>query len=211
MTDNPLVKFDHTVALLTSSVRRGSSGLHSVPGLVKQIIREDMWQKRVIEATGELVECKTFAEFVTSPPPKGVGTDVDTLKRLCHEDMEALDLIDRVTVAEQGAPAGNRNAVKLETNASIVSVCSGETEVQHGNTRQYALRKLRKDAPELHAKVLAGEVSPHQAMIEAGFRRKTATIPLDPESAARAIIRHFEYDDLLTLVDLLVQATQGEE
>ena len=211
MTDNPLVKFDHTVALLTSSVRRGSSGLHSVPGLVKQIIREDMWQKRVIEATGELVECKTFAEFVTSPPPKGVGTDVETLKRLCHEDMEALDLIDRVTVAEQGAPAGNRNAVKLETNASIVSVCSGETEVQHGNTRQYALRKLRKDAPELHAKVLAGEVSPHQAMIEAGFRRKTATIPLDPEGAARAIIRHFEYDDLLTLVDLLVQATQGEE
>ena len=211
MTDNPLVKFDHTVALLTSSVRRGSSGLHSVPGLVKQIIREDMWQKRVIEATGELVECKTFAEFVTSPPPKGVGTDVDTLKRLCHEDMEALDLIDRVTVAEQGAPAGNRNAVKLETNASIVSVCSGETEVQHGNTRQYALRKLRKDAPELHAKVLAGEVSPHQAMIDAGFRRKTVSIPLDPDGAARAIIRHFEYDDLLALVDLLVQATQGEE
>ena len=208
MTDNPLVKFDHTVALLTSSVRRGSSGLHSVPGLVKQIIREDMWQKRVIEATGELVECKTFAEFVTSPPPKGVGTDVETLKRLCHEDMEALDLIDRVTVSGQGQRTDLANrTTEAELHNNIMK---SEHEVQ-GNTRQYALRKLRKGAPELHAKVLAGEVSPHQAMIEAGFRRKTATIPLDPEGAARAIIRHFEYDDLLTLVDLLVQATQGEE
>lgn len=205
MTDNPLVKFDHTVALLTSSVRRGSSGLHSVPGLVKQIIREDMWQKRVIEATGELVECKTFAEFVTSPPPKGVGTDVETLKRLCHEDMEALDLIDQATTNDEG---GDKRSSDYKTTVSIIN---SETERPAGTTRQYALRKLRKDAPELHAKVLAGEVSPHQAMIEAGFRRKTATIPLDPEGAARAIIRHFEYDDLLTLVDLLVQATQGEE
>ena len=199
------------IASMRVALRDGKTGLDGVPALIKRIIRENMWQDFAVAETGQVVHYDRFADFAKTEPLEGLGADVDTLKRLCHEDMEALDLIDRVTVAEQGAPAGNRNAVKLETNASIVSVCSGETEVQHGNTRQYALRKLRKDAPELHAKVLAGEVSPHQAMIEAGFRRKTATIPLDPESAARAIIRHFEYDDLLTLVDLLVQATQGEE
>ena len=124
--------------------------------------------------------------------------------------MEALDLIDQVTVGGQGAPTGNKNASDDKTNLSNRKVCETE-QYPAGTTRQYALRKLRKDAPELHAKVLAGEVSPHQAMIDAGFRRKTVSIPLDPDGAARAIIRHFEYDDLLALVDLLVQATQGEE
>ncbi len=37
----------------------------------------------------------------------------------------------------------------------------------NGNTRQHALRKLRKSRPDLHAKVLKGKLSPHAAMIEA--------------------------------------------
>ncbi len=36
-----------------------------------------------------------------------------------------------------------------------------------GNTRQRALRQLRKSRPDLHAKVLKGKLSPHAAMIEA--------------------------------------------
>ena len=34
------------------------------------------------------------------------------------------------------------------------------------------LRRLRKDRPDIHARVLAGELSPHAGMIEAGFRKK---------------------------------------
>jgi hypothetical protein len=212
MTDNPLVKFDHTVALLTSSVRRGSSGLHSVPGLVKQIVREDMWQKRIIEATGELVECKTFAEFITSPPPKGVGADVDTLKRLCHEDTEAFNLIVELTTGKPGNPTGrNQHTPEIGIHSIRMNSSVDDKPAIQGTTREYGLRRLRKDAPELHAEVLAGNKTVHQAMLEAGLRRKTASFPLDPDGAARAIIRHFEYDDLLALVDLLVQATQGEE
>jgi hypothetical protein len=57
-----------------------------------------------------------------------------------------------------------------------------------GNTQAAALRRLRKDAPELHADVLAGRISPHAAMIKAGFRRHTMTIRADdPESAARTL------------------------
>jgi hypothetical protein len=40
-----------------------------------------------------------------------------------------------------------------------------------GNARQQALRRLRKDQPDLQAKVLAGELSPHAATIEAGLRQ----------------------------------------
>jgi len=40
-----------------------------------------------------------------------------------------------------------------------------------GGSKAYALRRLRKDRPDIHARVMAGEVSAHAGMIEAGFRR----------------------------------------
>ncbi len=45
-----------------------------------------------------------------------------------------------------------------------------------GNTAAKALRRLRKERPDLHARVLAEELSPHAAMHEAGFRRRTLTV-----------------------------------
>jgi len=52
-----------------------------------------------------------------------------------------------------------------------------ENMSEQGTSRQYALRKLRRDAPAIHARVLAGELSPHAGMIEAGFRHQPT--PLD--------------------------------
>lgn len=43
---------------------------------------------------------------------------------------------------------------------------------KYGNDRSYAHARLRRDRPDLHARVLSGELSPHAAMIEAGFRKK---------------------------------------
>jgi hypothetical protein len=40
-----------------------------------------------------------------------------------------------------------------------------------GNSRAYALRRLREQRPDIHARILAGEISPHAGMIEAGFRK----------------------------------------
>lgn len=44
-----------------------------------------------------------------------------------------------------------------------------------GNSETYALRKLRKDRPDIHARVLNGELSAHAGMIEAKFRNKQAS------------------------------------
>jgi hypothetical protein len=40
------------------------------------------------------------------------------------------------------------------------------------NTSAAFLRRLRRGRPDIHARVLAGELSPHAGMIEAGFRKK---------------------------------------
>src|SRR5208282_3228545 len=41
-----------------------------------------------------------------------------------------------------------------------------------GNSAANAIRRLRKDRPDIHTRVLAGELSAHAGMIEAGFRKK---------------------------------------
>lgn len=51
-----------------------------------------------------------------------------------------------------------------------------------GNTAAAALRRLRKDRPDIHARVLSGEISANAGMVEAGFRkprRSTKRTPLD--------------------------------
>jgi hypothetical protein len=45
-----------------------------------------------------------------------------------------------------------------------------DEEPVRGNSNTYALRKLRKDRPDLHEQVVSGEKSPHAAMVEADFR-----------------------------------------
>ena len=45
-------------------------------------------------------------------------------------------------------------------------------EAEQGNTRSYAMRRLKKSRPDLHAKCLSGELAAHAAMIQAGYRKK---------------------------------------
>lgn len=70
-----------------------------------------------------------------------------------------MDLIDR----ELQRPVGNPHLI-----GNIVTDSRPE-----GNTSAKALRRLRKSAPALHADVIAGKLSPHGAMIQAGFRKRT--------------------------------------
>jgi hypothetical protein len=46
-----------------------------------------------------------------------------------------------------------------------------------GNSRACILRRLRRDYPELHQQVLAGQISPHRAAIQAGFRQQPGKRP----------------------------------
>ncbi len=153
---------------LMEAMHDGERTLNDIPMLVKTIIREDMWREFYVDRTKQLVTRDSFIEFVTKKPMEGLGIDLDLLKRICRDDAEAIRLIGEVTTGEHG---GNRRSegfksdnITLETN-------------QRGTSRQYALRRLHKDRTDLHAQVLAKKLSPNAAMIEAGYRVKSMTIP----------------------------------
>jgi hypothetical protein len=95
------------------------------------------------------------------------------LKRLCSDDPETLSLIDVATKNPDG-----------------VHIVNGTEPRPKGNSKSRAIRHLREKRPDIHARVMAREISAHAGMIEAGFRKRTLTIPDDPESIGLRLARH---------------------
>ncbi len=162
-----------------------SSTLALVPGLLKKILRRELWRERVIQ-TGETVRFDRFEEFVATKPLEGLGATIDIVRNMLRGDPEALSLFDEAVRREPGRPADGGRETGNNVTDSV-----GRPE---GNTAAKALRRLRKDAPTLHERVVAGEMSPHAAMVEAGFRPKTVTVRATADGFAKAARRHLGKD-----------------
>jgi len=188
---------DVVVSCLRSAVTEGASGLGDVPTFLKDVIRGEMWRERVIQQTGEIATFERFIDFVHTKPLEGLGADLKTLQRLCADDPEAADLLDQ---AVQGKPTGRPPKDEDKTFDNVQDLSEAPT----GNTRAAGLRRLRKDRPDLHERVVAGELKVNAAMVEAGFRPKTITVPLDTEAVAAAILRHFTPEQIAELVTRLL-------
>lgn len=186
---NHLVRNRHLVEDLGGALRSGQHGLAVVPGLLKRVLAEESWREFTTQR-GEHVRHERFIDFVTTPPLAGIGATVELLKRLVKDDAEAVDLLDQ---ALQNPPS---------THAAVSNIHG--TERPSGTTKDRALRKLRKDAPELHAEVLAGRLSAHAAMVKAGYRPRTFTVRADsPESVAATLRRQLDPAQLAELARLL--------
>lgn len=197
MTGN-LRQNGYVISSLGSALRDGEHGLDTVPGLLKRVLADGSWREFVTER-GEHVEYVRFAEFVTTPPLKGIGATVDLVKRIVAGDKKALDLLDQ---ALQNPHGGDRKSADIKSDISTLD----KDPNRRGTGQDYALRKLRKDAPELHADVLAGNLSAHAAMVKAGFRPKTFTVRAnDADSTARSLRKHMPPDALARLARLLTE------
>jgi hypothetical protein len=193
MTDQLRVN-GNLVDSLGNAVRHGGTALGTVPGLLRRVLETGAWREFVTQR-GDHVPHARFADFVTTPPLKGLGATMDLIERVVADDPVTLDLLDK---AMQRPHGGDRRSEEAKTNVNNVNV--GRPV---GNATATALRKLRKDAPELHAKVLANEMTAHAAMIQAGFRPRTATVRLDNAQSMARVLRKVEPPVLAELLRLL--------
>lgn len=138
----------------------------------------------------------SFESFVTTPPLEGLGTTVRHLRNICRDDPEALDTIDRVTVQH-----GKNQHTKSKDHDNIIV----HDKPSQGTSREYALRRLRKDRPDLHERVLSGELSAHAAMVEAGFRKKP-----DPFRVASNGLKKLSRSELLRLKGEIEELLQDQ-
>jgi hypothetical protein len=154
---------------LQSAMAEGKHGLSAVPKLVIKIVNEELWREIYCQPTGKTVTFRSFAEFVCAPLPEGLGTDVRTIQNLCRDHTDAIEAIDRATANPVGA---NQHLDNIQTQPAPT-----------GTSKDAAIRRLRKDRPDLLAKVIEGEMSAHAAAVAAGHRKK----PTPDEAAVKAI------------------------
>jgi hypothetical protein len=172
-----------------------------------------LWRERVIVRTGEVVRFDRFSDFVSTPPLEGLGADLATLKRMCADNSRVLDALDQVSIGRPGAREGEvrnsegRNQHTEQDVRIITDIVSNNPKLErnedHGNGRAYALRRLRNERPDLHARVLNEELTPHAAMLEAGFRKKTMTLPTEVPALAHALQRRLSPEEISDLIDHL--------
>lgn len=175
------------ISVLYEAIKYGNSSIDAVPGMVRKVIQEEAWKSFCVPGSKIVHSFRSFAEFTKD----WLKTDIDTLQGICKakKDQVTSDLIDQAIQGVQGAHINNVNM----------------SDQPKGNTSDYALRKLRKDNPELHTRVLSGEISPNAAMIQAGFRKRKIQVILEPSQAARVIRKHFNQDQVRELGRLLLE------
>lgn len=188
---DPNVIKDELITTLAKLVNSAGWDLQSLPGLVKRVITEEMWPERVVRITHETARFKSFAEFVTTPPPAGLGTNVETLERLCRDDAEALTLLRQVTTRPKHIHA---------SDSYIVTI----TDSDRGNARAYTLDRLSRERPDLYQQVVDKELTANAAAIEAGWRKRKIQLEPEPQSVISFILRHFTAEERATIVRALL-------
>lgn len=176
------------VEALSSSLEHGGTALGTVPKALRRLLEEEAWRE-FTTSRGEHVTYERFADFVVTPPLKGLGSDIDLVCRIVADDKGTFDLLDQALQNPVGTNVPGNNV----------------TTQPAGNNAAKALRRLRKDAPELHAEVLAGNLSAHGAMVKAGYRPKTISVPVTrPEAVAKSLLKYMSADDIAKLITVLL-------
>lgn len=170
--------------------------LPHVPQTTRRILSTGAWRDRF--EMGRRIQFNDLVEFVTQSSAKGgMGWTPDKVTALLRksDDAEALKLWKKALrektaqkIEDQDRanlrPAGPHIGRDVDNSESGINISGRPT----GTSRAAALRRLRKDRPDIHKRVLAGELSPHAGMIEAGFRKRAERRKLTPyEQIARLI------------------------
>lgn len=110
------------------------------------------------------------------------------IDRIASTDKELETLVAAAKVQQEG---GHRNPYgRTGKPAEVITVDNIHSDYAtrpSGTSSQRSSLRLSRQAPELHSRVLSGELSPHAAMIQAGFRKKTMTLPCDVESLGKPL------------------------
>jgi hypothetical protein len=166
-----------------------------------RVIQSGAW-RHYVPPIGKPCDPPSFREWVAAKVPRGLETTEANLYEIAEGHTKLYEALDVELQRDHG---GNRRSEDFKNNNVHLETDRATPE---GNSQARALRRLRKDAPELHAEVLAGRLTPHAAMVKAGFRRRTVSIPVDkPESVAKTLRKNLAPEDMAALVRLLCDNT----
>jgi hypothetical protein len=174
-----------------------TEGIDSTPAILRRVLDEDAWRDRLEHRIDGRYTFDTFEEFAEAKPLDGLGMHVADIEAILKVRDEH-DLLRQLR--EACKHQGKRN---LRNNV---------TEARRGNSRSGTLDRLHREHRKLYDQVIAGELTANAAAIEAGFRKPTASVPVDTaEHAVAALNRRFSLDEIQAAVATLRGQSGGSD
>lgn len=174
-----------------SSTDTGAQVMGALPGLVRRLLNEEAWRD-FTTPDGREVRYDRFTAFVEAMPPRGLGGRVSQLIALCGTDGELGAQVRELALADIPA-AAHRGANQH----------SGVSGTQSSRDAGSITARLKRDDPELAARVMRREITPNAAAQTKGWR-KPRVLVTSPESVARKLREHFTAEQLAELIRLLL-------
>jgi len=187
---NQMVERGYLTQSLGSASHSGEHGFKAVPGLLKLVLENRAWERRIIVETGEEFEgFPSFEAYIKANPPRGLGASPELIEKLIGNDKQLYQDFHAALRRPVGKPAGH---VPHDTNIANNTDNIRGISNNYGTSKAYALQKLSDEGHvELLSQVKAGKLSAHAAMEKAGFRLPRIAIRLDDaQAAAKTLLTH---------------------
>lgn len=156
----------------------------------REITKDCRYLSRFVAEANEIYKACGYSS-VEELLRKGYEVDPEEMKLAVawldrNDPTEAMPLRTVLELAQHG---GDRRSDKAKAENQ-----PAHSRLKYGTTnRDYILARLKRDGhADLHRAVVDGELSARAAAIEAGFLRKTITVPIDTvENALRPLVKRF--------------------
>ncbi|RNL80717.1 hypothetical protein [Halostreptopolyspora alba] len=195
------------IASAASSLTHGSQRLQNFIDALRRLLHENAW-KSYTHPNGTHHEFTHFADFIEHP--HGLHATPQQVRNLVHDDPQLASELDAALAGQHG---GDRRSEDFKSyNVTLENPEGPVEDSKRGNRRAYRLRRLEREAPEHHARVLAGELSVNRAMIESGLQTPTPSIPQGTpvNDVATTLRRRYSPEELATLRQLLLEEDTPE-
>lgn len=187
------------------ALHRDGGSPASVFGLLAAIVEDRTWE-RLVDNQGR--PFRSFTAFVEAKQPGGLGTTKKELRKLLelrhpHEDggewAERAPKLRADVATLLGVDVQSAEHPGRPTNERATFI-SGQGR---SDTAEKVTARLKRDDPELAARVVSGEITPNAAARAKGWRKPRVVIT-SPASVAAALRKHFTADQLAELIRRLL-------
>ena len=176
------------IPTLARSLSNHKSTTSIVPDLINMLFEKYpdgtlKYKYFVIPATGEEVRHETLDDFLEAHTPHGIQCSREDLKKWADYAPDRI----KQHIQEELFEELDRHGTNRFSESRPYNIRSKNQGLKYGTGEHYIISRLKRDNPELAQKVLAGELSPHQASIKTGIRKKYIQVQDNPAKLAEKL------------------------
>ena len=131
----------------------------------------------------------TYVEFARYEVPWGLGWDIDVIKAHCKRKPNIWDeYLQEI------------NPLKTNGSRRYINEFDMSNSNKGGNSKEYQIQRLKRDAPDIATKVINREISAKYGMEIAGLKERTVVVKCKAEDFVTKAINNLEINQIEKLV-----------